>query len=110
MSWDDDGADTTPCPHCGEEVYENAERCPHCERYLVGVEGTDWDDDQDDTTSCPYCGESIYDDTERCPHCERYLSREDESTEADSTARKPSWLVGVVVVAIVVALMWAMRG
>ena len=34
-SWDDDDEDATfPCPHCGEPVYEDAERCPHCEQYL----------------------------------------------------------------------------
>jgi hypothetical protein len=31
---DDDDAETIPCPHCGESVYEEAERCPHCEHYL----------------------------------------------------------------------------
>ena len=30
----DDDAETVPCPHCGAEVYEDAERCPRCERYL----------------------------------------------------------------------------
>ncbi len=25
---------TLPCPHCGAEIYEDAERCPHCEEYL----------------------------------------------------------------------------
>ena len=25
---------TIDCPHCGKEIYEDAERCPHCERYL----------------------------------------------------------------------------
>ncbi len=35
MSWnDDDEAETVPCPHCGQDVYEDAERCPNCERYL----------------------------------------------------------------------------
>jgi hypothetical protein len=42
-SWDDTDADepadedddeTVPCPHCRQPVYEDAERCPHCERYL----------------------------------------------------------------------------
>jgi hypothetical protein len=23
-----------PCPHCGESILEDSERCPHCERYL----------------------------------------------------------------------------
>ena len=50
MAWDDDDSDdsdyagfstagedddpTLPCPHCGAEVYENAERCPECGKYL----------------------------------------------------------------------------
>ena len=109
MSWDEP-TETTPCPHCGEDVYENAERCPHCEHYLGGVEGTDWADDQDDTDTCPYCGETIYDDSERCPHCERYLTEEEEPDEGEASTRKPSLIVGVIVVVIVVAILWAMRG
>jgi hypothetical protein len=31
---DDDEAETVPCPHCGAEVYENAEQCPRCGKYL----------------------------------------------------------------------------
>jgi hypothetical protein len=30
--WDDEP--TIPCPHCGREILEDAERCPCCERYL----------------------------------------------------------------------------
>jgi hypothetical protein len=31
---DDDDLETVPCPYCGKEVYEEAERCPHCEQYI----------------------------------------------------------------------------
>ena len=35
---DDDGDDAdeaeTPCPYCGEPVYEQAELCPHCRSYI----------------------------------------------------------------------------
>jgi hypothetical protein len=31
---DDANDDTEPCPYCGVAVYEDAERCPHCENYL----------------------------------------------------------------------------
>jgi hypothetical protein len=31
---DFDDGETDPCPHCGEDVYDDAERCPHCGRYL----------------------------------------------------------------------------
>jgi hypothetical protein len=30
----DDSVDTVPCPHCGREVYDEAERCPYCEQYI----------------------------------------------------------------------------
>lgn len=30
----DDEDETIPCPHCGQGVYEDAEWCPHCEKYL----------------------------------------------------------------------------
>ena len=26
--------DTVPCPHCGREIYDEAERCPYCESYI----------------------------------------------------------------------------
>lgn len=33
--YDDDlAAATIACWYCGHEVYEDAERCPHCEQYL----------------------------------------------------------------------------
>jgi hypothetical protein len=40
--WDDDVEDwdqdneqeTYPCPYCGEDVYEDAERCPNCDKYI----------------------------------------------------------------------------
>lgn len=33
--WDQDDENTTySCPHCGEDVYEEAQWCPHCEQYL----------------------------------------------------------------------------
>ena len=31
---DDDDTETISCPHCRNPVYENAERCPRCGRYL----------------------------------------------------------------------------
>jgi hypothetical protein len=29
-----DDEPTLPCPFCGEEVHEDAQRCPYCEQYL----------------------------------------------------------------------------
>jgi hypothetical protein len=30
----DDDDTTITCPYCKRPVYEDAERCPHCERYI----------------------------------------------------------------------------
>jgi hypothetical protein len=30
----DDDEPMEPCPHCGEEIYEDAQRCPHCGQYV----------------------------------------------------------------------------
>ena len=32
---DDGTAELVPCPACGEEIYEEAEQCPHCGNYVV---------------------------------------------------------------------------
>jgi hypothetical protein len=32
---DDGSADTIGCPHCGADVYEDADQCPECGMYLV---------------------------------------------------------------------------
>ena len=43
MAWDEDGSSdeetgdggtTSPCLHCGAEIYDDAERCPACGMYL----------------------------------------------------------------------------
>jgi hypothetical protein len=31
---DDQDDETIPCPHCREPVYEDAEQCPSCGKYL----------------------------------------------------------------------------
>lgn len=33
--WDDDSAETAPCPECGAEVYEDAVQCPVCGNYIT---------------------------------------------------------------------------
>lgn len=32
---DDDIGELVTCPHCGCDVYEEAEQCPHCGDYIV---------------------------------------------------------------------------
>jgi hypothetical protein len=33
-SGDENDDETIPCPHCRKPVYEDAEQCPYCGRYL----------------------------------------------------------------------------
>jgi hypothetical protein len=33
-SEEDDDDETMPCPHCLQPVYEDAEHCPNCGKYL----------------------------------------------------------------------------
>lgn len=32
---DDDDTVTVPCPHCGHDIAELAERCPHCGDWII---------------------------------------------------------------------------
>lgn len=32
---DDGEADTRPCPGCGSEIFEDADRCPSCGEYVT---------------------------------------------------------------------------
>lgn len=35
VDWsDDEDEPTVPCPYCGAEIHEDAQRCPRCERYI----------------------------------------------------------------------------
>ena len=31
----DDGAETVPCPACGQQVYEDADQCPACGEWII---------------------------------------------------------------------------
>lgn len=33
--YDDDSSETVPCPTCGSDVYEDADRCPVCGEYIT---------------------------------------------------------------------------
>ncbi len=37
---DDEFIETIDCPHCGKAVYEQAERCPACGKYISGEDAT----------------------------------------------------------------------
>lgn len=32
---EDGPTDTLPCPNCGADVYEGADRCPHCRQWIT---------------------------------------------------------------------------
>ena len=34
----DDDTATVECPHCSAEIYEDAERCPHCGLYVTAAD------------------------------------------------------------------------
>ncbi len=33
--FDSDEVETLPCPSCGQEIYEEAQRCPECGAYMT---------------------------------------------------------------------------
>ena len=35
QSWDDDESDFLPCSECGQDIYEDSVRCPHCGNYIT---------------------------------------------------------------------------
>jgi len=41
--YDDDSVELLPCPECGAEIYEEAQRCPYCGAYVVHSSGNLFD-------------------------------------------------------------------
>lgn len=39
LDHDEDDTDLAVCPHCGAEVYDDADRCPRCGQNIVGGSG-----------------------------------------------------------------------
>ena len=66
-------------------------------------EWTPDEDDEDETVPCPHCQEPVHDQAERCPHCGWYISEEDAPP-----ARRPTWLVIGFILALTVAILWAL--
>ncbi len=46
--WDDASDTVVSCPHCGEEVYEDAEHCPSCGSWILAEERDRPADDRED--------------------------------------------------------------
>ena len=66
----------------------------------------EWTPDEEDdgvTLPCPHCREPVHEQAERCPHCGWYISEEDAPP-----VRKPVWLVIGFILALTVALLWAL--
>ena len=38
----DDESETSPCPHCGADVYEDSVQCPVCGEYITSGGGNQW--------------------------------------------------------------------
>ncbi len=38
----DDESETVACPHCGADVYEDADRCPRCGEWITAGGGSHW--------------------------------------------------------------------
>ncbi len=60
------------------------------------------DDDEPSLVTCPYCREPMLEDAPQCPACGNYVTDEERSD-----ARKPSWIVLVVVGLLIVAFAWS---
>lgn len=60
-------------------------------------------EDDDDTVECPHCHEPVFDQAERCPHCGWYISEEDAPPR-----RWPAWVVIGFVLALGIAILWAL--
>ncbi|HEY7086632.1 MAG TPA: hypothetical protein VH518_01005 [Tepidisphaeraceae bacterium] len=60
--------------------------------------------DEPELVACPQCGKNVNEDAERCHHCGSHISL------AEIDARKPSWLVFAIVVALLTFAVVIFRG
>jgi len=67
----------------------------------------DWEDDDDpesETLPCPSCGSAMFEDSPRCPTCGNYVAA------ADSSPRRPLWVMVTALVCLALAVWWAIAG
>ncbi len=55
---------TKPCPFCGGEIYENAQKCKHCGKWL-----------NEQKQVCPYCMKEIPLKAKKCSFCGSSVKR-----------------------------------
>ncbi len=35
---DEQDDDTVACPHCGEDIFDDADQCPYCQQYISAAD------------------------------------------------------------------------
>ncbi|MCM1264729.1 MAG: zinc ribbon domain-containing protein [Candidatus Gastranaerophilales bacterium] len=78
------------CPFCGEEIPDNAEKCPICNEVLnISKEKT-----------CPYCKEKITEDVTVCPACGESLQSKKINIKLGKNCKKYLLIVIAVLLAL----------
>ena len=62
----------------------------------------DADDAEAGTRPCPRCRAPVYEEAERCPYCGNWLG------DVTSASTRPWWFVAGAILALAVAITWAL--
>ena len=94
------------CPHCGKQISDKAEICPHCKERLI----------EEETIKCSECGEEVSASHRICPNCGAPLVINDDiqkvevtriATSSVNKKAKKTILLALIGLVVVVGLVFA---
>lgn len=94
-----------PCPNCGKEISDRAEKCPAC-----GFEVKEKEEEKKEDLTCPECGSPLAQEAEVCPNCGCPVQKEDDQQETQKVEitkvnlKTPSKKKLIITIIVIIAI------